>query len=252
MPITKALEHTAHLQKNLKGNIAAIATPILREIAARLGFLNHVGLGYLSLERTAGTLSGGEAQRIRLASQIGSGLTGVLYVLDEPSIGLHQRDNGRLLETLERLRDLDNTVLVVEHDEDAIRHADYVVDIGPRAGIHGGEVLGTGSVKDIMANKNSLTADYLSGRKKILVPKNRRRVNDERSIGIQGARGNNLKNVSVDFPVGVMTCVTGVSGSGKSTLVMDTLHTAIAALLNGSREHPAPYGKLTGLEHIDK
>jgi excinuclease ABC subunit A len=252
MPITKALEHTAHLQKNLKGNIAAIATPILREIAARLGFLNHVGLGYLSLERTAGTLSGGEAQRIRLASQIGSGLTGVLYVLDEPSIGLHQRDNGRLLETLERLRDLDNTVLVVEHDEDAIRHADYVVDIGPRAGIHGGEVLGTGSVKDIMANKNSLTADYLSGRKKIPVPKNRRKVKEEKSIGVQGAKGNNLKNVSVDFPVGVMTCVTGVSGSGKSTLVMDTLHTAIAALLNGSREHPAPYGKLTGLEHIDK
>jgi excinuclease ABC subunit A len=265
LPITAALLHTSWLQKNLKGNTAAIATPILREIFARLGFLNHVGLGYLSLDRMAGTLSGGEAQRIRLASQIGSGLTGVLYVLDEPSIGLHQRDNGRLLETLERLRDLDNTVLVVEHDEDAIRHADFVVDIGPRAGIHGGQVLGTGSVKDIMANKNSLTADYLSGRKKILVPKNRRPIegfmpakagihtySSGKWLTVEGARGNNLKNVTVQFPVGVMTCVTGVSGSGKSTLVMDTLHTAIAALLNGSREHPAPYGKLTGLEHIDK
>ncbi|HEX2858966.1 MAG TPA: excinuclease ABC subunit UvrA [Alphaproteobacteria bacterium] len=252
MPITAALEHTVALQKNLKGNNAAIATPILREISARLGFLNHVGLGYLSLERTAGTLSGGEAQRIRLASQIGSGLTGVLYVLDEPSIGLHQRDNGRLLETLEKLRDLDNTVLVVEHDEDAIRHADYVVDIGPRAGVNGGEVLGAGTLKDILSNKDSLTAAYLSGRKKIAIPKKRRPVNLQHKMTVKGARGNNLKNITVDFPVGVMTCVTGVSGSGKSTLVMDTLHTSFAALLNGSREHPAPHAGVTGTEHLDK
>jgi excinuclease ABC subunit A len=252
LPITATLEHTAQLQKTLKGNAAAIAAPILREIAARLGFLTHVGLGYLSLERTAGTLSGGEAQRIRLASQIGSGLTGVLYVLDEPSIGLHQRDNARLLETLQKLRDLDNTVLVVEHDEDAIRHADFVVDIGPGAGKHGGKVLGAGTLKDILKTPESLTAAYLSGKKKITVPQKRRKPDPAKRLTVTGARGNNLKNLTAHFPLGVLTCVTGVSGSGKSTLVMDTLHAALAAKLNGAREHPAPFTAIEGAEQLDK
>jgi excinuclease ABC subunit A len=252
MPITRALEFTEHLEATLAGNTATIAAPILREIKARLGFLNHVGLSYLSLERTAGTLSGGESQRIRLASQIGSGLTGVLYVLDEPSIGLHQRDNARLLETLTRLRDLDNTVLVVEHDEDAIRLADYVVDMGPKAGVHGGEVVAAGTVEDLVSEPRSITGDYLAGRKQIAIPTKRRKPSNTTSLGVHGAQGNNLKNISVDFPLGVMTCVTGVSGSGKSTLVMDTLHNALAARLNGSREHPAKHEKITGTEAIDK
>ncbi|MCP5404751.1 MAG: excinuclease ABC subunit UvrA [Pseudomonadaceae bacterium] len=251
LAITDSLQFTEALKTALKGAKAQIATPILREISARLGFLQHVGLGYLSLNRTAGTLSGGEAQRIRLASQIGSGLTGVLYVLDEPSIGLHQRDNTRLLESLMRLRDLDNTVLVVEHDEEAIRTADYVIDVGPKAGVHGGEIVAAGGVSDITAAKTSLTGDYLSGRKSIAVPAKRRKPAGAH-ITVKGATGNNLKNIDAAFPIGVMTCVTGVSGSGKSTLVMDTLHNALAARLNGSRELPAPHTTISGLEHIDK
>lgn len=251
MSISSALGFTEHLQSALTGSAAQIGTPILREINARLGFLNHVGLNYLSLERTAGTLSGGEAQRIRLASQIGSGLTGVLYVLDEPSIGLHQRDNTRLLETLTKLRDLDNTVLVVEHDEEAITMADYVVDMGPAAGSHGGEVIAVGKVADIIAEPRSITGQYLSGKRAIAVPPKRRKT-DDRLITVHNAQGNNLQNLTVSFPVGVLTCVTGVSGSGKSTLVMDTLHHALAARLNGSKEQPAKHGKITGLEHIDK
>ncbi len=251
MSISSALKFTEHLQTSLTGAAEKIATPILREINARLGFLNHVGLSYLSLERTAGTLSGGEAQRIRLASQIGSGLTGVLYVLDEPSIGLHQRDNTRLLETLTKLRDLDNTVLVVEHDEDAIRMADYVIDMGPLAGVHGGEMIAAGNVDNIINEPRSVTGQYLSGKRAINVPAKRRPLSD-RQITVHGAQGNNLQNLSVSFPVGVLTCVTGVSGSGKSTLVMDTLHHALAARLNGSKEQPAKHSKITGLEHIDK
>lgn len=252
MSITTAQAFTEHLQTTLTGSAAQIATPILREIAARLGFLNHVGLTYLSLERTAGTLSGGESQRIRLASQIGSGLTGVLYVLDEPSIGLHQRDNTRLLETLTKLRDLDNTVLVVEHDEDAIRMADCVIDMGPAAGAHGGELVAMGTVNDLMDEPRSLTGQYLSGKRAIAVPKTRRPITKGKMITVEGARGNNLKGITAHFPVGVLTCVTGVSGSGKSTLVMDTLHAALAARLNGSKEQPAPHSRIAGLEHIDK
>ena len=252
LPIANAVGYTETLQKRLAGSKAKIAAPILREIHARLGFLQHVGLGYLSMERTAGTLSGGESQRIRLASQIGSGLTGVLYVLDEPSIGLHQRDNTRLLESLRNLRDLDNTVLVVEHDEEAIRTADYVVDMGPKAGVHGGEVVAEGQVEDLVAAKGSLTGDYLSGRRSIKTPAKRRKVDMSKTIRVVGATGNNLKNVSVDFPVGVLTCVTGVSGSGKSTLVMDTLHNALDARLNSGREHPAKHKAIEGLSHLDK
>ena len=252
MSISSALGFTEHLQSSLTGSAAQIGTPILREINARLGFLNHVGLNYLSLERTAGTLSGGEAQRIRLASQIGSGLTGVLYVLDEPSIGLHQRDNARLLETLTKLRDLDNTVLVVEHDEDAIRMADYVVDMGPYAGALGGEVIAAGQVQDLLDEPRSITGQFLSGKRSIAVPAKRRPINTASQITIHGASGNNLQNLTVSFPVGVLTCVTGVSGSGKSTLVMDTLHHALAARINGSKEQPAKHSRITGLEHIDK
>lgn len=251
MSINSALQFTEFLQSSLTGAAAQIGTSILREINARLGFLVHVGLNYLSLERTAGTLSGGEAQRIRLASQIGSGLTGVLYVLDEPSIGLHQRDNTRLLETLTKLRDLDNTVLVVEHDEDAIRMADYVVDMGPYAGVLGGEVIAAGQVQDLLDEPRSVTGQYLSGKRFIAVPA-KRRPTDSRQITIHGASGNNLQGVTASFPVGVLTCVTGVSGSGKSTLVMDTLHHALAARINGSKEQPAKHTKITGLEHIDK
>jgi len=252
MAINTALAFTEHLQSSLSGAAGQIATPILREINARLGFLNHVGLNYLSLDRTAGTLSGGEAQRIRLASQIGSGLTGVLYVLDEPSIGLHQRDNTRLLETLTKLRDLDNTVLVVEHDEDAIRMADYVVDMGPLAGVLGGEVVAAGTVDDLIAEPRSITGQFLSGKRCIAVPATRRPTDPARQIAVHDAQGNNLRHVTAAFPVGVLTCVTGVSGSGKSTLVMDTLHHALAARLNGSKEQPAKHSKIKGLEHIDK
>jgi excinuclease ABC subunit A len=228
-----------------------IAGRILKEIRARLKFLVDVGLEYLTLARSSGTLSGGESQRIRLASQIGSGLTGVLYVLDEPSIGLHQRDNARLLETLKRLRDLGNTVIVVEHDEDAIRSADYVVDVGPGAGVHGGVIVAQGTPADVMANPHSLTGQYLTGAREIAVPERRPR-NATRVLRLVGARGNNLKNVTVEIPLGLFTCVTGVSGGGKSTLLVDTLYKALARRLNGASEAPAPFDRLEGLEHLDK
>ncbi|MBI1239456.1 MAG: excinuclease ABC subunit UvrA [Alphaproteobacteria bacterium] len=229
-----------------------IAARILKEIRERLRFLNDVGLEYLTLSRGSGTLSGGESQRIRLASQIGSGLTGVLYVLDEPSIGLHQRDNARLLETLRRLRDLGNTVLVVEHDEEAILMADYLVDMGPGAGIHGGEVVAEGSPADIMACPESLTGQYLSGVKQVPVPAERRAISKARKLKIVGARGNNLQNVTAEIPLGTLTCVTGVSGGGKSTLTIETLYRAAARRLNGAREHPAPHDRIEGLELLDK
>ncbi|WP_298358151.1 excinuclease ABC subunit UvrA [Rhodoblastus sp.] len=229
-----------------------IAARILREIDDRLKFLVDVGLDYLTLARGSGTLSGGESQRIRLASQIGSGLTGVLYVLDEPSIGLHQRDNARLLETLRRLRDLGNSVIVVEHDEDAILAADYVVDVGPGAGVHGGEIVAQGTPADILADANSLTGAYLTGRLQVAAPKKRRKPEAGRRLRLTGARGNNLKNLVVDIPLGLFTCITGVSGGGKSTLILDTLYKAVARRLNGALEHPAPFDKLEGLELIDK
>ena len=229
-----------------------IAEKILKEINERLTFLMNVGLGYLSLDRRSGTLSGGESQRIRLASQIGSGLTGVLYVLDEPSIGLHQRDNHRLLETLKRLRDIGNTVLVVEHDEDAIRLADYLIDMGPGAGVHGGQIVAEGTPEEVMKNKNSLTADYLTGRKEVVVPAERRTAKKGKSITLKGASGNNLKDVDIEVPLGVMTCVTGVSGSGKSTLILDTFYKAIARVLMKTKDIPMPYKDLRGLEYIDK
>jgi excinuclease ABC subunit A len=210
------------------------------------------GLDYLSLTRSADTLSGGEAQRIRLASQIGSGLTGVMYVLDEPSIGLHQRDNARLIETLKRLRDLGNSVIVVEHDEEAIHAADHVVDMGPGAGVHGGEIVAQGTPEDIMRSSASLTGQYLSGRKAIKMPSRRRRGDAGKKLRIAGARGNNLKNVTVDLPVGLFICVTGVSGSGKSTLINDTLYTAVAHHLYGSAAEPAEHDAIEGLDHFDK
>jgi len=249
-PLRECLTYFSSLE--LTGAKKDIAERVIKEIVARLTFLNDVGLDYLSLDRSADTLSGGEAQRIRLASQIGSGLTGVMYVLDEPSIGLHQRDNDRLIATLKHLRDIGNSVLVVEHDEDAIRTADYIVDMGPGAGVHGGAVIAEGSLKDIMKNKESLTAAYLSGKKKIHVPKKRTVADPERQMVITGATGNNLKNVSLELPVGLMTCVTGVSGSGKSTLVNDTLYPALSRHLYGSQTEPAPHDAIHGLEHFDK
>ncbi|QYH36161.1 excinuclease ABC subunit UvrA [Salinibacterium sp. M195] len=231
---------------------ARIAAQVLREIRLRLEFLVEVGLSYLNLARAAATLSGGEAQRIRLATQIGSGLTGVLYVLDEPSIGLHQRDNRRLIETLVKLKNLGNTLIVVEHDEDTIRTADWIVDIGPGAGEHGGEVVHSGSYADLLNNKNSITADYLSGRKAIETPKKRRPVDRERQIVVEGARANNLKNVTVKFPLGTFTAVTGVSGSGKSSLVNDILYKVLANELNGARQIPGKHTRITGLENLDK
>jgi excinuclease ABC subunit A len=229
-----------------------IAVRILKEIRDRLRFLMDVGLEYLALGRASGTLSGGESQRIRLASQIGSGLTGVLYVLDEPSIGLHQRDNERLLGTLKRLRDLGNSVVVVEHDEDAILQADYVVDVGPGAGIHGGEIVAQGSPSQVMANPKSLTGKYLTGELSVMVPKARRKPMKSRMLKIVNARGNNLKNVTAELPLGLFTCITGVSGGGKSTLVIDTLYKLAAKRLNGALEHPAPHDRIEGLEHLDK
>ena len=229
-----------------------IAARILKEIRERLHFLNNVGLDYLTLSRSSGTLSGGESQRIRLASQIGSGLTGVLYVLDEPSIGLHQRDNARLLETLERLRDLGNSVIVVEHDEEAIRAADHIVDIGPGAGVHGGEIVAQGSVAQIQKAKKSLTGDYLAGRREVPVPEERRQPNKRKMIRIKGATANNLKNVTAEIPVGLLTCVTGVSGGGKSTLVIETLYKAAARRLYNSKDAPAEHKEITGLEQFDK
>ena len=231
---------------------AAIAEKITKEISSRLNFLSDVGLDYLSINRSADTLSGGEAQRIRLASQIGSGLVGVLYVLDEPSIGLHQRDNQRLLKTLTHLRDIGNTVIVVEHDEEAIMAADHVIDIGPGAGIHGGEIVASGTPKEIIKNKLSLTGDYLSGRKSIAVPNKRTTANFKKSITINKASGNNLKKVTVSIPMGLMTCVTGVSGSGKSTLINDTLYKSVADELNKSNRNPAPHKGINGIENIDR
>jgi excinuclease ABC subunit A len=229
-----------------------IAARILKEIRARLKFLNNVGLDYLTLARSSGTLSGGESQRIRLASQIGSGLTGVLYVLDEPSIGLHQRDNSKLLESLKGLRDMGNTVLVVEHDEDAIRQADHVIDMGPGAGIHGGHIIAEGTPADIIANKKSLTGKYLSGVENIPIPAQRRKAAHNRWLKVVGARGNNLKNVTAQIPLGTLTCITGVSGGGKSTLTIETLYKAAARKLTQAREHPAPHDRIEGLEFLDK
>ena len=239
------------LDGHLTDQQAQIAKAILKEINERLGFLDNVGLDYLNLDRTSGTLSGGESQRIRLASQIGSGLSGVLYVLDEPSIGLHQRDNDRLLETLKRLRDLGNTVIVVEHDEDAIRAADYVVDRGPGAGVHGGEVVAEGTLKQVLKNKKSLTAAYLTGRREIAVPSKRRKGNGHK-LTVHGARANNLANVTASLPLGTFTCVTGVSGSGKSSFTIDTLYASAARELNGARIVAGAHDKVTGLEYCDK
>ena len=229
-----------------------IAARVLKEIRERLSFLIDVGLDYLTLGRAAGTLSGGESQRIRLASQIGSGLTGVLYVLDEPSIGLHQRDNARLLDTLRRLRDLGNSVIVVEHDEDAILAADHVVDVGPGAGIHGGEIIAQGTAAEIMADPHSLTGQYLTGVRDVAIPRARRKPNPGRRLDIIGASGNNLKHISTSIPLGLFTCITGVSGGGKSTLIIDTLYKAAARRLNGAAEHPAPFERIDGLDHLDK
>ncbi|HCD04230.1 MULTISPECIES: excinuclease ABC subunit UvrA [unclassified Methylophaga] len=250
MPIGEATQFFQELQ--LPGKRGEIASKIVSEISARLSFLVNVGLDYLSLARSADTLSGGEAQRIRLASQIGAGLVGVMYILDEPSIGLHQRDNDRLLATLTRLRDLGNTVIVVEHDEDAIRSADYVLDIGPGAGVHGGEIVARGTPQDIMKSEHSLTGQYLSGRRKIEIPVKREAYHAGKAIGLRGACGNNLKHVDVDIPIGLMTCVTGVSGSGKSTLINETLLKLTSKTLNGASDEPAPHTEILGLEQLDK
>jgi excinuclease ABC subunit A len=251
MSIKRAREWFIALPSHLSAKQNEIAVRVLKEIRERLKFLVDVGLEYLTLARASGTLSGGESQRIRLASQIGSGLTGVLYVLDEPSIGLHQRDNARLLETLRRLRDLGNTVIVVEHDEDAIRTADEVIDVGPGAGIHGGHIVAQGTVDDIIAAPSSLTGKYLSGELIVPVP-GRRPVNPRRMLRVTGARGNNLKSITAEIPLGLLTCITGVSGGGKSTLLVDTLYKAVARRLNNANEAPAPFDKLEGLEHLDK
>ncbi len=250
LPLKEAQPFFEHLE--LPGTRKAIAERIVREIANRVQFLNDVGLDYLSLTRSADTLSGGEAQRIRLASQIGSGLTGVMYVLDEPSIGLHQRDNARLIETLKRLRDLGNSVIVVEHDEEAIQAADHVIDMGPGAGVHGGEVVAQGTPDDVMRNPASLTGQYLSGRKAIPTPTRRRRGDAARHLRVAGARGNNLKNVTVDIPVGLFVAITGLSGSGKSTLINDTLYNAVAHHLYGSAAEPAEHDAIEGLDFFDK
>lgn len=237
---------------NLPGKRGEIASKVLKEIGERLSFLVNVGLDYLTLERSADTLSGGEAQRIRLASQIGAGLVGVMYILDEPSIGLHQRDNDRLLQTLTHLRDLGNTVIVVEHDEDAIRAADFIVDIGPGAGVHGGEIVAKGTLADIKKTKGSLTAQYLTGKLKIEVPEKRTPVDTKKTIKVIGATGNNLNNVDLEIPVGLLTCITGVSGSGKSTLINDTLYPIVARDINRSSLQPKPYKEIQGLDNIDK
>jgi excinuclease ABC subunit A len=251
MSIRAANDWFAELPKKLNKKQNEIAVRILKEIRERLQFLVDVGLDYLTLSRSSGTLSGGESQRIRLASQIGSGLTGVLYVLDEPSIGLHQRDNARLLETLKHLRDIGNTVIVVEHDEDAILQADHVVDIGPGAGIHGGNIVAQGTPDEIMASSESVTGQYLTGVRQTPMPKQRRKPNGK-SLKVIGARENNLKNVTAEIPLGLLTCITGVSGGGKSTLLIDTLYKAVARRLNNAREHPGEYDKIEGLEHLDK
>ncbi|MBX9857987.1 MAG: excinuclease ABC subunit UvrA [Sphingomonas sp.] len=251
LSVVDALAWFAGVPEMLTAQQREIARAILKEIDERLGFLNNVGLDYLNLDRTSGTLSGGESQRIRLASQIGSGLSGVLYVLDEPSIGLHQRDNDMLLATLRRLRDLGNTVLVVEHDEDAIRSADYILDMGPGAGVHGGAVVARGTLDEILATKGSVTADYLNGTRRIEVPTKRRKGNGKK-LTLTGATANNLKNVTASIPLGTFTCVTGVSGSGKSSFTIDTLYAAAARALNGARIVSGKYEKITGLQHLDK
>ncbi|WP_397575407.1 excinuclease ABC subunit UvrA [Sphingorhabdus sp.] len=251
MSVGDALEWFGSVDQRLTNQQQQIAKAILKEINERLGFLNNVGLDYLNLDRTSGTLSGGESQRIRLASQIGSGLSGVLYVLDEPSIGLHQKDNDRLLATLRRLRDLGNTVIVVEHDEDAIRTADWVVDLGPGAGVHGGTVMAEGTLKQILKSKDSLTAAYLNGTREIAVPKTRRKGN-KKKLTVHNARANNLKNVTASIPLGTFTCITGVSGSGKSSFTIDTLYASAARSLNGARVIAGAHDKVTGLEHCDK
>ncbi len=250
LPIGEALEFFNKLK--IKGSKGKIAEKITKEIKERLSFLVNVGLDYLSLSRSAETLSGGEAQRIRLASQIGAGLVGVMYILDEPSIGLHQRDNDRLLKTLTFLRDLGNTVIVVEHDEDAIASADYIVDIGPGAGVHGGEVIAEGTAKQISKNPKSLTGQYLSGTRSIAIPKNRAPFDKEQLVHIHQACGNNLKKVHLELPVGLLTCITGVSGSGKSTLINETLYKLAAIEINKSPVHPAAHGKFSGFDHFDK
>ena len=251
MSIREAYDWCKSVPDQLTAQKNEIARAILKEIRERLGFLNNVGLEYLTLSRNSGTLSGGESQRIRLASQIGSGLTGVLYVLDEPSIGLHQRDNDRLLETLKNLRDQGNTVIVVEHDEEAIREADYVFDIGPGAGVHGGEVVAKGTVDELIATEGSVTGDYLAGRREISVPSTRRKGNGKK-LTVVKATGNNLQNITADFPLGKFVCVTGVSGGGKSTLTIETLFKTASMKLNGARQTPAPCETIKGLEHLDK
>lgn len=250
LSLADALAFVRGLQ--LTAREAKIGEQVLKEIDARLQFLLDVGLDYLTLSRSAGTLSGGEAQRIRLATQIGSGLVGVLYVLDEPSIGLHQRDNRRLIETLTKLRDMGNTLIVVEHDEDTMREADWIVDVGPGAGEHGGEIVHSGSFEELLKNTKSITGDYMAGRRSIEVPASRRPVDKERQLTVRGARENNLKNVTVSFPLGVFTAVTGVSGSGKSTLVNDILYTSLANKLNGAKQVPGRHKSIDGLEHLDK
>jgi excinuclease ABC subunit A len=251
MPVGEATDYFEAL--HLTGRKGEIASKILKEIKARYRFLVDVGLNYLSLDRSAETLSGGEAQRIRLASQIGAGLVGVMYILDEPSIGLHQRDNERLIKTLNHLRDLGNTVLVVEHDEDAIRAADYIIDVGPGAGVHGGKIVAAGTYQDIISSPDSTTGAYLSGRKRIEVPEHRYQADQTRLLSLRGARGNNLKNVDLDIPIGLLTCITGVSGSGKSTLINSTLYPLAATELNGATTlSAAPYDTISGLDLIDK
>ena len=250
MSLTDAHEFMNSL--DLSERDESIAAPILREIRARLEFLLEVGLNYLSMSRSAGSLSGGEAQRIRLATQIGSGLTGVLYVLDEPSIGLHQRDNRRLIDTLIKLRDLGNTLIVVEHDEETIQAADWIVDIGPGAGEFGGEVVHQGSLASLLKEKRSITADYLSGRESVFTVRERRPVDSERMLTVEGAKANNLRDLSVDIPLGVMVAITGVSGSGKSTLVNDIVYRSLANTLNGARHVPGLHTRIKGVEHLDK
>jgi len=250
MSAEKSLAWVNGLQ--LEGSAAQIAGEVLKEIRARLGFLNDVGLNYLTLSRAAKTLSGGEAQRIRLATQIGSGLVGVMYVLDEPSIGLHQRDNERLITTLHHLRDLGNTLIVVEHDEDTIKNADWVIDIGPGAGEHGGEVIYSGPAKKLIDAPRSVTGDYIAGRRKIETPQSRRKVRKTKQLRVVGARENNLKDLTVNFPLGIFTCVTGVSGSGKSTLINQVLYPVLADKLNGARIVPGKHTRVEGVDQCDK
>ena len=252
LTIEEARDWFLSLNQVLNEQELAISKQVLKEINDRLGFLTSVGLSYLSISRNSGTLSGGESQRIRLASQIGSGLSGVLYVLDEPSIGLHQRDNERLLHTLQKLRDLGNTVIVVEHDEEAILIADHVIDIGPGAGINGGKIIAQGTPTEVKANKNSITGNYLSGIKSIAIPKSRRKINPNKNITLRGASGNNLQDIDVEFPLGILTCVTGVSGGGKSTLVIQTLQRSLSKILNGNSSIPSPYKSISGISQIDK